>query len=283
MLGSRACKSFVIASLPLLFLLVDRVGCEVFKLKYQVGEKLKYQVRANGVVQMQTGGLTPEIKMPMQIELTAIQSILKVDEAGNYTVRMNVTGQAQVTTPQGEEKMKLPESEIEVVLTPSGKTLSYKVIKPEKLPGAFGGKMPIDVSALASTTLGFPEGEVNVGDTWEFKSEVKVSEGKTITLSGTGKFTGYEEKGKTKCAVIEFEQSSPSMSALMLSLMGLEGASGTSRLRMKVWFSTELGRTMYQEGRYDDAMTMPLELPGGEVKLTSITAINFAIGLVEQL
>ncbi|MFA4016783.1 MAG: hypothetical protein RUDDFDWM_001894 [Candidatus Fervidibacterota bacterium] len=283
MLSSRVYKCFIIVSVPLLLLFVERVGCEVFKLKYQAGEKLKYQVRANGVVQMQTGGLTPEIKMPMQIELTAIQSILKVDEAGNYTVRMNVTGQAQVTTPQGDEKLKLPESEIEVVLTPSGKTLSYKVIKPEKLPGAFGGKMPIDVSALASTTLGFPEGEVNVGDTWEFKSEVKVNEGKTITLSGTGKFTGYDEKGKTKCAVIEFEQSSPSMSALMLSQMGLEGASGTSRLRMKVWFSINLGRTMYQEGRYDDVMTMPLEFPGGEIKLTSITAINFAIGLVEQL
>ncbi|GEM_PF-2021465 len=257
---------------------------EVFRLKYQPGETLKYVIKASGVVQMQTGGLAPEMKMPMQMDFTATQRVLKVDKAGNYIVRMNIVGQAQVTTPQGTaETVKLPESEVEMVVTPTGKTLSYKVLKPENLPGAtYEGKLPIDVSAFAGAAVGFPDGDVNVGDTWEFKTDVKVSETKSITLSGTGKFVGYEEKGKFKCAVIELEQSSPSMTALMFSQMGLEGASGTAKLRVKTWFSVELGRTIYQEGRYDDVMTMPLELPGGEVKLTSATAVNFAVGLVEQ-
>ncbi|MCS7254040.1 MAG: hypothetical protein RMK18_10430 [Armatimonadota bacterium] len=257
---------------------------EVLRLKYQPGETLKYAIKASGITQMQTGGLTPEIKMPMQMDFTATQRVLKVDEAGNYVVRMNVVGQMQVTTPQGTtETVRLPESEVETVVTPTGKTLSYKVLKPEKLPIATpGGKLPIDVSAFASAAVGFPEGEVNVGDTWEYKTDVKVSEEKSITLSGTGKFIGYEEKGKFKCAVIELEQSSPSMTALMLSQMGLEGSSGMAKLKIKIWFSVELGRIIYQEGRYDDVMTMPLELPGGEIKLTSATAVNFVIGLVEQ-
>lgn len=285
-MGKRAAVKWVLyASLMLFAAAMPKATlAEVFRLKYQPGETLKYVIKASGIVQMQTGGLAPEIKIPMQMDFTATQRVLKVDDAGNYVVRMNVVGHAQVTTPQGTtETTKLPESEVEMVVTPTGKTLSYKVLKPEKLPGVTpGGKLPVDVSAFAGAAVGFPESDVNVGDTWEFKTDVKVSETKSITLSGTGKFVGYEEKGKFKCAVIELEQSSPSMTALMLSQMGLEGSSGTAKLRMKIWFSVELGRTIYQEGRYDDVMAMPLELPGGEIKLTSATAVNFAVGLVEQ-
>lgn len=269
----------------LIVLMSSRLYSEVFRLKYQPGEVLKYVVKASGIVQMQTGGLAPEIKMPMQVDLAVTQRILKVDEAGNYVARMNVIGQMQMTTtPQGTtDTIKLPESEVETIVTPTGKTLSYKVLKPEKLPGVFpGGKPSIDVGALVGSTAGFPEGEVNIGDSWEFKTDVKIGDGQTVALTGRGKFAGYEDKGKFKCAVIELEQTSPSMAALMLLQMGLEGVSGLAKLKIKIWFSLELGRAIYQEGRYDDVLTMPLEFPGGEIKLTSATAVNFAVGLVEQ-
>lgn len=291
----RAIKVTIPILLTVIMACSNAVHGEVLKLKYKPGEVLKYAGKASTVIRIQGAvGAMTEAEQQMQMNINVIQKIIKVDEHGNYVIRLSISGTAKITLAQGQtQTMKTPASEVEIVMTPFGKVLKSKAIKAMK-PGVGGpgGMMPgmrniggFDLTRLAYIATGFPERDVKPGDSWDIKNVVKLSDTESITVTGKAKFIGIERKGNFLCAVLEIQQSGPSFTELLLKKMGLEGVSGRYTMRTKMWFAIAEGRIVYQQGRYDEVIAMSLGLPGvegEEMKLTTIAATNFVMGLVEQ-
>jgi Family of unknown function (DUF6263) len=205
------------------------------KLKWQVGKRYEQKMDMT----MDTDITIPGQDQPMQQKMTMGEgyaiSALKDRDGGGKELDLKITGISMNMEMGGKSLMsfdsknpsgdaganpvagvmqKLADMHLKMLTDANGKVESIEGFKEfidsmggSDAPGgadAVKGMFSEDTFKQMASLQGLPDHPVKVGDTWPFKTEVSLPSLGTMVMDTTYTFTGWEQRGDHKCAILSF-------------------------------------------------------------------------------
>ncbi|NCO42999.1 MAG: hypothetical protein COZ06_23120 [Armatimonadetes bacterium CG_4_10_14_3_um_filter_66_18] len=224
----------------------------------QPGQVLHYSFTLSAETETTAGGRAQTLHTHGSLDCT--QEIVDVDAQGHLKVRMHFSN-GLLTSASGEHSARVPLNlpAAEVLLSSTG-----NVLKAQMLPGpqsVRSAKEPPETGTAEAATdsatsargfeslfdqmraLGFPERDVEVGDSWSLSGSLAQPGGQPGSVAGVSQLVGVEQHSGVECAVIHSRLEIPLRSTQQL--LGVSASTdGSSTATFTAYFDLAGGHLL---------------------------------------
>lgn len=235
------------------------------QLKYapQAGTTMRYELTFDSVSSIEVAGQAQTVPAKGKIEYS--EEAKERKENGNTVVVMTFANGAVKAELMGQPidvPLNLPV--IQAEMSPAGQIVKTEILQPAPatVPQGFGGQ-GLDLNQFFGqmSSMGFPDKDVNVGESWETESTVNLPGGKPIVIKAKSTLKSVSEVEGVKCAEVLTEASFPVATALQV--MGMTATmNGTYEMAVTSLFACDEGRLYSLTGKAK--VQQSIGIAGGE-------------------
>lgn len=226
---------------------------------FKVNDIRRYKMVMDMNGEMQMGENT--MPLNMQMVMTYREKVAGIKE-GKATIHTNVESMKMYMNGQEFASPMAPDmSSIVITTVIDDRNKVHEIKGLEKMAMGTPGMGNMNFGTGFNAPAMFPEGEVNIGDSWE--TEVPIPNAKDLKITAKHTFVGVEKVGTADAARIktEFEIPFERLMAVMAEQMpaGMPSTTGTMKMVSYTCFDLATGNILKMDGD----MVMTIQMQGG--------------------
>jgi hypothetical protein len=279
---NRNCIASIVVGVALLA--GARADAIVLRYEPKEGSVRKYKASMAGRMQTSMGEIGDGLQMEMTVEQRYEEKVLARTENGVKAETKLVSGEVTVDVNGQSQTIATPAGRVVTEMDDRGRVLKLVEVDFESATGLsqFGGGSGENFPNWSQFGA-FPEGDVEVGDSWTDTLSVPTpSGGMSLELTFTSRLLKLEARKGHQCAKIQTSFEGPMKFDLPEGAGAEASLEATLGGEMLWYYDYENSVYVYGEGAIEMSMTMSMPMPGdagGE--MTTKARMNIKTAVVE--